>query len=256
LNVGGGVVRCAHGRFPVPAPATVELLAGAPVYSSGIEAELVTPTGAALVAALVKRFTAFPEMVIEKAGYGAGTQDFPAHANVLRIVVGESRVARPAVREEKVAVLETNLDDMNPQIFGYLMELLFEAGALEVFTTPVQMKKNRPGALLSVLSRPDDADRLAEIVLRETTTLGIRRREETRQVLARTLKTVSTRFGDVRVKVASWNGTVTGCAPEYEDCRRIAQRDRVPLKRVIEEAAEQCLKLEAGSRDAKSQAPE
>jgi pyridinium-3,5-bisthiocarboxylic acid mononucleotide nickel chelatase len=242
LNLGAGTVACAHGRFPVPAPATVELLKGAPVYSSGLEAELVTPTGAAIVATLAKRFSAFPPMTIRAAGYGAGTLDFQGHANVLRIVLGDADSALAAKTCETVTVLEANLDDLNPQVFGYLMERLFEAGALDVFSTPVQMKKNRPGTLLSVLSRPENAAQLAQIIFTETTTLGVRRRDEIRQVLSRRFETVTTRFGDIRMKVASLNGVETGYAPEYEDCRRMAVAQRVPLKRVMEEAAAEYLR--------------
>jgi uncharacterized protein (TIGR00299 family) protein len=242
LNVGGGTVECAHGTFPVPAPATVELLKGAPVYSSGIQAELVTPTGAAIVATLVNRFSSFPEIKIDKTGYGAGTRDFPGHANVLRITIGGALPQLAAkTSQETISVLEANLDDLNPQVFGYVMDRLLEAGALDVFGIPVQMKKNRPGTLLTILAKPEDADQLAQIVFSETTTLGVRRREEKRQVLARRWQNVSTRFGDVRIKIASLNGTVTSYAPEYEDCRRIAVEHRVPLKAVMQEAMQQYL---------------
>jgi uncharacterized protein (TIGR00299 family) protein len=242
LNVGGGTIECAHGTFPVPAPATVELLKGAPVYSSGLQAELVTPTGAAIVAMLAKRFSAFPELKIEKTGYGAGTRDFPGHANVLRITIGEALPQLASkTSQETISVLEANLDDLNPQVFGYVMDRLLEAGALDVFGMPVQMKKNRPGTLLTILAKPADADQLAQIVFSETTTLGVRRREEKRQVLARRWQNVSTRFGEVRIKIASLNGTVTTYAPEYEDCRRIAVEHRVPLKSVMQEAVQQYL---------------
>jgi pyridinium-3,5-bisthiocarboxylic acid mononucleotide nickel chelatase len=242
LNVGGGTVECVHGTFPVPAPATVELLKGAPVYSSGLQAELVTPTGAAIVATLTKRFSPFPEMKIEKTGYGAGTRDFPGHANVLRITIGEALPQLAGkTAHQTVTLLEANLDDLNPQVFGYVMDRLLEAGALDVFATPVQMKKNRPGTLLTILAKPEDAAKLAEIVFAETTTLGVRRREESRQVLARKWSTVSTHFGDVRIKIASLNGAVTSYAPEYEDCRRLAAEHRVPLKIVMQEAIQQYL---------------
>jgi pyridinium-3,5-bisthiocarboxylic acid mononucleotide nickel chelatase len=242
LNMGGGTVACAHGTFPVPVPATVELLKGAPVYSSGLQAELVTPTGAAIVRTLATRFAPFPEMKIEKAGYGAGTRDFPAHANVLRITIGEAASKLAAnTSQEIISVLEANLDDLNPQVFGYVMDRLLEAGALDVFGTPVQMKKNRPGNFLTVLAKPDDADKLTQIIFAETTTLGVRRREEKRQVLARKWQTVPTRFGEVRIKIASLNGTVTSYAPEYEDCRRIAAEHRVPLKLVMQEAVREYL---------------
>jgi uncharacterized protein (TIGR00299 family) protein len=245
LNVGGGTVTCAHGTFPVPAPATVELLKGVPVFSSGLQAELVTPTGAAIVQTLAKRFTSFSEMTIERAGYGAGTRDFRGHANVLRITVGEaaSTLATNTLHET-VSVLEANLDDLNPQVFGYVMDRLLEAGALDVFAIPVQMKKNRPGTLLSVLGKPEDADKLEQIIFAETTTLGVRRRTENRHVLARKWQTVSTRFGDVRIKIANLNGTVSNYAPEYEDCRRIAAEHRVPLKLVMQEAVQEYLQSE------------
>ncbi len=246
LNVGGGTVTCAHGTFPVPAPATVELLQGAPVFSSGLEAELVTPTGAAIVATLVRRFSAFPAITIDNTGYGAGLRDFPGHANVLRITLGEivsEGIAAEGARathisQETIAVLEANLDDLNPQVFGYVMDRLLDAGALDVFGTPVQMKKNRPGTLLTVLAKRADAEKLTEIVFAETTTLGVRRRDENRQVLARTWVSVSTRYGDVRIKIASLNGTIASYAPEYEDCRRIAAERRVPLKVVMQEAVQ------------------
>jgi pyridinium-3,5-bisthiocarboxylic acid mononucleotide nickel chelatase len=246
LNLGGGTVKCAHGTFPVPAPATVELLKDVPVYSSGIRAELVTPTGAAIVKTLAHRFSAFPEMKIAQAGYGAGSRDFPGHPNVVRLVVGESisdSLSRKTARET-ITVLEANLDDLNPQVFGYVMDRLLVEGALDVFTMPVQMKKNRPGALLTVLCKPEDAGKLTQLVFSETTTLGVRRRDETRQALARRWEQVHTPWGEVRIKIASMNGTVTNYAPEYEDCRKIAASHRVPLKKVMQEAARLYLKEE------------
>jgi len=238
LNVGGGTVKCAHGNFPVPAPATVELLKDAPVYSSGVQAELVTPTGAAIAKTLVRRFGSFPEMKIEKSGYGAGSRDFPGHPNVMRLVVGEAASTLAAkTSSEMITVLEANLDDLNPQVFGYVMDRLLEEGALDAFGMPVQMKKNRPGTLLTVLCKPEDASKLTQLIFTETTTLGVRRREEVRQALARRWENVRTPWGEVRMKIASMNGTVTNYAPEYEDCRRIAAEHHVPLKTVIQEAA-------------------
>jgi len=234
LNLGGGTVTCAHGTFPVPAPATVELLKGAPVYSSGVQAELVTPTGAAIVKVLACRFAAFPSMTIEKSGYGAGARDFPGHANVLRLTTGEA--ATKATAAETVTVLEANLDDLNPQVFGYVLDRLFEAGALDAFAVPIQMKKNRPGTLLTVLCDAEPAPKLTDIIFHETTTLGVRRREDSRQCLARRWETVRTPWGDIRIKIASMNGTVTNFSPEYEDCRKIASANRVPLKTVMQEA--------------------
>ena len=238
LNVGGGTVECAHGTFPVPAPATVELLKGAPVYSSGVQVELVTPTGAAIVKALAWRFATFPEMKIERSGFGAGSREFPGFPNVVRLTVGEAAslpVAKTA--QEMVTVLEANLDDLNPQVFGYVMDRLLEEGALDAFGMPVQMKKNRPGTLLTVLCKPEDASKLTQLIFTESTTLGVRRRNEVRQTLARRWENVRTPWGEVRIKIASMNGTVTNYAPEYEDCRRIAAEHHVPLKTVMQEAA-------------------
>ena len=240
LNVGGGTVKCAHGTFPVPVPATVELLQGAPVYSSGLQSELVTPTGAAIVKTLASRFAAFPGMKVEKSGYGAGTRDFPGHPNVLRLTIGESVSHALAAKtaSETIAVLEANLDDLNPQVFGYVMDRLLEEGALDAFGLPAQMKKNRPGMLLTVLCKPEDASKLTNLIFLETTTLGVRRRDEMRQTLARRWENVRTPWGEVRIKIASMNGTVTNYAPEYEDCRRIAAEHHVPLKTVMGEAVE------------------
>ncbi len=237
LNVGGGSVKCAHGTFPVPAPATVELLKDAPVYSSGVQAELVTPTGAAIVKTLARRFAAFPEMKIERSGYGAGSREFPGHPNVVRLTLGEAPSTLAAkTASETVTVLEANLDDLNPQVFGYVMDRLLAEGALDAFGMPVQMKKNRPGMLLTVLCKPEDASKLTQLIFTETTTLGVRRRDEMRQTLARRWENVRTQWGEVRIKIASMNGTVTNYAPEYEDCRRIATEHHVPLKTVIQEA--------------------
>jgi pyridinium-3,5-bisthiocarboxylic acid mononucleotide nickel chelatase len=237
LNVGGGTVRCAHGTFPVPAPATLELLKDAPVYSSGVQLELVTPTGAAIVRTLVKRFDAFPQMKIEKTGYGAGSRDIERNPNVVRLVIGEAATALHKVHSETITVLEANLDDLNPQVFGYVMDRLLEEGALDVFGVPVQMKKSRPGALLTVLCKPEAASNLTQLIFAETTTLGVRRRDEFRETLARRWENVRTQWGEVRIKIASMNGTVTNYAPEYEDCRRIAVEHHVPLKTVLQEAA-------------------
>jgi len=217
-------------------------LKDAPVYSSEIQAELVTPTGAAIVKTLARRFASFPEMKIEKSGYGAGSRDFPGHPNVVRLTIGEAISTLAAkTASDTVTVLEANLDDLNPQVFGYVMDRLFEEGALDAFGMPVQMKKNRPGTLLTVLCQPEDASKLTRLIFTETTTLGVRRRQEARQTLARRWENVRTEWGDVRIKIASMNGMVTNYAPEYEDCRRIASEHRVPLKTVMQEASRQYL---------------
>jgi pyridinium-3,5-bisthiocarboxylic acid mononucleotide nickel chelatase len=248
LNVGGGTVQCAHGTFPVPAPATLELLKGAPLYSSGLNFELVTPTGAAIVKTLATRFGSFPNLKVEKIGYGAGTRDFPGHANVARLTVGEWQSAE-GVSHEMITILEANVDDLNPQVFGYVADRLLEQGALDTFGIPVQMKKGRPGMLLTVLCRPEDSAKLTHLIFSETTTLGVRRRDEEREVLQRTWQTVQTPWGDVRIKIASMNGSVTNYAPEYEDCREIAAKNDIPLKTVMQEAVQEYLRVLAGNAE-------
>ena len=239
LNVGGGTVKCIHGTLPVPAPATVEVLHGAPVYSSGLNVELVTPTGAAIVKTLAARFASFPEMTIEKSGYGAGTRDFQGQPNVVRLTVGESGPALASkTSQDFITILEANLDDLSPQVFGYALERLLEEGALDAFGTPVQMKKNRPGIVLTALCRDEDADRLTQLIFSETSTLGVRMRRESRRILNRKWVAATTQWGDVRLKIASMNGTVTNYAPEYEDCRKIASQHHVPLRSVMQQAVQ------------------
>jgi pyridinium-3,5-bisthiocarboxylic acid mononucleotide nickel chelatase len=253
LNIGGGTVKCAHGTLPVPAPATLKLLKDATVYSSGPQVELVTPTGAAIVKTLCSRFTAFPAMKIDKAGYGAGTREFQDHPNLLRLTIGESAAKTTltdgmstahGASNERIAVLEANLDDLSPQVLAYTMERLLAEGALDVFSVPVQMKKSRPGALLTVLAKVEDADRLTKTIFSETTTLGVRRREELRQTLSRRWETVDTTWGKVRIKIANMNGSVSHYAPEYEDCRTLAETQHIPLRTVMQEAIQQYLRGE------------
>jgi uncharacterized protein (TIGR00299 family) protein len=241
LNVGSGTVKCAHGVMPVPAPATLELLKGVPVYTGEIQKELVTPTGAAIVRTLAREFRAMPPMKTQKVGYGAGTRDFPHHSNVLRLVVGESTESVPIHAGEgsvsqEVIVLEANLDDLNPQIIGYTTERLLTQGALDVFTTAVQMKKGRPGTLVTVLCKAEDEAKLRDILFHESSTLGVRSRREQRQILARRHESVATPWGGVRIKIGSVNGTEFQAAPEYEDCRSIAAEQNIPLKTVMQEA--------------------
>jgi uncharacterized protein (TIGR00299 family) protein len=251
LNVGGGTVECAHGTFPIPAPATLELLKNAPVYSGEIQKELVTPTGAAIVHVLASRYGRFPRMKTEKIAYGAGTRNFKNYPNVVRLSLGEAALAEeeqlPAGTDE-IAILEANVDDMTPQVFGYVMERALAAGALDVFSTAVQMKKNRPGMLLTVLCRTEDSRALTQLIFAETTTLGVRMRQEKRATLARRHVTIPTKWGDIRMKVANTNGSasVTNYAPEYEDCRRIAEQQHVPLKTVMQEAIKVYLERENG----------
>ena len=235
LNVGGGTVQAAHGTLPVPAPATAELLRSIPVYSSGIEAELVTPTGAALVSTLAARFGPLPPMSIESIGYGAGAHDFPGHPNLARLMVGE-KAERPSpsdVSDETVAVIQANVDDMSPQLYAYFMEQALALGALDVSCSPAQMKKNRPGLELTVLCAPEHAERLAQVVFEQTTTLGLRIQEARRMILERETVSVETPYGAIRMKIARRKGRVMNVAPEYEDCQRLAREKSVPLKEVM-----------------------
>jgi pyridinium-3,5-bisthiocarboxylic acid mononucleotide nickel chelatase len=237
LNVGGGTVTCSHGTMPVPAPATLELLKDAPIYSGEIHKELVTPTGAAIVKVLASTFGPRPVMKAETIGYGAGARDFDHHPNVLRISIGElaTTSVNAEAHEEQIAILEANLDDLNPQLIGYIVDQAFAEGALDAFTTPVQMKKNRPGTVLTILAPLQREEHLRALLFRESSTLGVRVRHETRYALPRRYESVSTRWGEVRMKVAGVNG-VSQYAPEYEDCRRIAAEQHVPLKHVMQEA--------------------
>jgi uncharacterized protein (TIGR00299 family) protein len=247
LNVGGGTVVCAHGTFPIPAPATLELLKKAPVYSGEILKELVTPTGAAIVSVLASRFSQFPAMKAEKIAYGAGTRNFKNHPNVVRLTIGETvmRQESPFPMEE-ITVLEANIDDMSPQVFGYVMEQTLASGALDAFGIPVQMKKSRPGMLLTVLCRTEDSQHLTKLILSETTTLGVRMRRETRAALTRRHMSVRTKWGEVRMKLANLNGSISNYAPEYEDCSRIAKEQKVPLKTVMQEAIKVYLEVTNG----------
>ncbi len=238
VNVGGGFVRCEHGILPVPAPATLSLMKGKPIYSSGIEKELLTPTGAAVLTTLGSKFGEMPPMEVEKIGYGAGRDDLP-HPNLLRLMIGSSLEESG---RERVNVIETNIDDMNPQLFDHIIERLLKMGALDIFLIPVMMKKNRPGILLTVISPLDKRDIITEFLLRETTTLGMRWREEERVRADREVLTLNTPHGKIRFKIAYWKGEKVNLAPEYEDCKRIAIKQGIPLKDIIEEAKKTAMK--------------
>jgi uncharacterized protein (TIGR00299 family) protein len=236
LNIGTGTVKTAHGVLPVPAPATAALLKGAPVYSSGEGGEMVTPTGAAIVATQASQYGALPPMSVTTIGYGAGSRDPKGYPNVLRVMLGEAAAIGSGIAEPAVTVLEANLDDMSPEVGGYFMEQALKAGALDVFYTPVQMKKNRPGVLLTVVCPLDKANDLIELVFAQTTTIGLRSYQAQRRVLKRSLVTVDSPLGPIRVKVAELNGRMLNAAPEYEDCQRLASDKGVPLKQVLAEA--------------------
>jgi uncharacterized protein (TIGR00299 family) protein len=228
INVGKGFVKCEHGTFPVPAPATAELLKSIPVYSYGEKAELATPTGAAIISAWATQFNELPEMQIEQTGYGAGSKILKSHPNLLRVFLGTSSEEFAS----STTIIETTLDDMNPQNYGYLMDTLFREGALEVFYTNVQMKKNRPGILVTVICKEEKAGSIIEHLFKETTTIGIRCRTDRRYELQREIKKIKTKYGTIRLKLSFLNGKVTQVSAEYDDCLRAAKRYRVPLKEV------------------------
>ena len=232
-----------------------KLLKNAPVYSGEIQKELVTPTGAAIVSVLASRFGNFPRIKPLKTGYGAGSRNFKNVPNVVRLTIGETLPTETdavpgtsihGAATEEITILEANVDDMSPQVFGYVMERAFAQGALDVFGSAVQMKKNRPGTLLTVLCRPGDAQALTKMIFAETTSLGIRMRQETRATLTRRHVSVQTKWGDVRMKLANLNGSISNYAPEYEDCRRIAEQQQVPLKAVMQEAIKMYLEQTNG----------
>ena len=232
LHVGSGFVQMEHGRFPVPPPAVADLLKGVPFYSTDINGELLTPTGAAIITTVSEQYGPMPSMRCDSIGYGAGTREYESFPNALRVFVGDSEPAESQI--EKLLMIETNIDDLSPQVLGHVMDRAFELGALDCYFTSVQMKKNRPGVLLSILSNPDSKRELMELVLSETTTLGVRTYEVERRALERSVVRVETQYGPIDVKVARLNGHVVNEMPEFEQCRRIARESGVPLKRVEE----------------------
>jgi uncharacterized protein (TIGR00299 family) protein len=248
LNVGSGTVVCQHGTLPVPAPATLALLGDAPVYSAGEPMERVTPTGAALLRMLDVQYATLPAMRILKTGYGAGGRETKGQPNLLRLLVGEEEAAG-IIAAEPIAVIETVIDDCNPQLLSYVSELLLAAGAWDVYRASVQMKKGRAGMQVTVLCRPDLVPALQDLLFRETTTIGLRWRLENKVALAREFVEVKTSLGKVRIKIARFNsGKIANAAPEYEDCRKIAAEHSLPLKQVMEEAMQAYAKIHKGER--------
>jgi uncharacterized protein (TIGR00299 family) protein len=238
LHVGSGTIQMAHGRFPVPPPAVAELLKGVPFYSTDIEGELLTPTGAAIITTVCKEFGPIPQLITNATGYGAGTRQYKDFPNVLRVLVGETKTDTAA--DERLCMIETNIDDVSPQVLGHVMDRAFELGALDCYFTPVQMKKNRPGVLLSILCAPDRKEQLTELLFKETTTLGVRSYEVERRALRRSSKRVETQYGPIDVKVAHLNGHVVNEMPEFEQVRAAATKAGVPLK-IVEEAVRAAL---------------
>jgi uncharacterized protein (TIGR00299 family) protein len=234
IPVGTGFVECDHGTLPLPAPASLELLKGIPIYASSMEKEIVTPTGIAILKNVAKSFGVIPEMRIQRIGYGAGSREMKI-PNLLRVWIGDSE-KNQEYEEDEVILIETNIDDMNPEYFGYTSEKLFERGALDVFMTPIFMKKNRPGTLLSVLISPDTLDEMLSTIFAETTSLGIRIHRLEREKLPREIITVDTPFGCVRVKVSRVGHEIKNISPEYEDCKEIAAKQGIPLRKVYEVA--------------------
>jgi uncharacterized protein (TIGR00299 family) protein len=263
ISLGSGFTRCSHGVMPVPVPGALELLLGVPVRQTSIRKELVTPTGAAIITTLAKGFGAMPQMTIDKIGYGAGSRDLEEQPNLLRVIIGEKKKdsplsplpqppCPPLVRgigaepvpiiregcydEDKIIVLETNIDDMSSEIYGYLMEKLFPLGALDVFFTPIFMKKNRPATMLNVLVERQNLKNIIDFIIAETTTFGVRFYEVERQKLQREFMTVKTQYGDIRVKMGKVGDKVIKVVPEYEDCKKLAEANDVPVRKVYESA--------------------
>jgi uncharacterized protein (TIGR00299 family) protein len=245
LHVGSGTVEMSHGRFPVPPPAVTELLKGVPFYSTELKGELLTPTGAAIITSVCDEYGPIPRMTIAQAGYGAGTRDYDKFPNVLRVLLGESGPTTGT--DERLLMIETNIDDVTPQIVGHVMDRVFELGALDCYFTPVQMKKNRPGVLLSILCDAHEKEAVMELLFTETTTLGVRSYEVDRRALERNIVSVETRYGPIDVKVAHLNGRIVNEMPEFEQCRLAARKASVPLK-VIEEAVRFALALQNRKR--------
>jgi len=239
LPLGKGFVKCSHGILPLPAPATLELLKEVPVYGSDIEAELVTPTGAAIISSLAENFGQMPPMKIEHIGYGAGQRDLTI-PNLLRVSIG---VIRKAYEEDVVSLIQTNIDDMNPELYEHIVDRLFHEGALDVFLTPIQMKRTRPATMLSVIADEEKMEKMLEIIFDETTTLGIRISKIKRRKLNRENRKVSTKYGKIEVKIGKHDGVVKNISPSYEECRKIATHLKIPLKKVYQEAKQAAFDL-------------
>ena len=239
LPLGKGLVKCAHGILPLPAPATLELLKNIPTYSGGMESEMVTPTGAAIISTLTKDFGERPLMKIEKIGYGAGEREFSI-PNLLRVSIGEKilrdRDLMDGYVHDEALLIETNIDDMNPEFYDYIMDKLFSQGALDVFLTPIQMKKNRPAQMLSIIVYEQNLKEILEVLFSESTTLGVRIKEVKRLKLTQANFIAETKYGKIKVKVGVFKEDIKTIAPEYQDCHKIAQQYQVPLKEIYEEA--------------------
>ena len=250
IHVGSGFAKMAHGKFPIPAPAVAELLQNVPIYSTEIEGELITPTAAAIISTVCDDFGNLPEMIVEKTSYGAGTRDYDGFPNVLRLMVGKisnaktprrkdaeetftkTEYQKPKSKSQTLLLIETNLDDVSPEILGFVMEKAFEMGALDCWFTSIQMKKNRPATLVSILCQESDKDKFIALLVRETTTLGVRVREIERICLMREISTIHTKFGEIPVKIARFGDDIVNIKPEFETLKKIAKREDLPLRDV------------------------
>ena len=239
LNVGEGFVECAHGYLPVPAPATLKLLKGIPTFSSGIKRELTTPTGAAMIGFYADQFGSLPAMKIIDDGYGAGDHIIPTMPNMLRVILG----AVDEESDEDLVLIETNIDDMNPELYEAAMDSLFKAGALDVYLSPIIMKKSRPASKISVLSTERSRDIMTQVLLQETSSFGVRYYKVARTVLEREIKTVKTSYGPIKIKIGKLNGRTLQASPEYEDCKKISKLKKVPVKNIYDEAYSLAKKL-------------
>jgi hypothetical protein len=239
LPLGKGFLKCSHGTLPVPAPATLELLKGVPVYGSNIEAELVTPTGAAIITTLAENFGQMPPMKIDNIGYGAGQRDLPI-PNLLRVWLG---ILKDAYQQDVVSLIQTNIDDMNPEFYEHIADRLFSEGALDVFLTPIQMKRTRPATMLSVITDEEKTEKMLELIFDETTTLGVRISEIKRRKLNREKRKILTKYGKIEVKIGKLDGLVKNVSPSYEECRKIATRLNIPLKKVYQEVKQTAFDL-------------
>jgi pyridinium-3,5-bisthiocarboxylic acid mononucleotide nickel chelatase len=241
IHVGNGFAKMAHGKFPIPPPAVAELLTGIPIYSTEIVGELCTPTGAAIISTLCESYGEISDLNFEKIGYGAGTRDYENFPNAIRLMIGQTSDSRLKTQDSRLILLETNLDDISPQILGFVMDKAFEIGALDCWFTPIQMKKNRPATMVSILCEPKNREKLTELLYVETTTLGIRVREVERMCLEREIVKVQTQFGEIDVKIGLFDGKQVNAMPEFEQLKRIAVEQNVPLKEV-RKAVEENLK--------------
>jgi uncharacterized protein (TIGR00299 family) protein len=247
INVGSGFIQMEHGKYPVPPPAVAELLADVPVYSNEIAGELTTPTGAAIISTICEKYGTMPDMKLGKTAYGAGSRTYEGFPNVLRLLLGETRTENVDPPVEDLVLIETNLDDLSPQVFGFVMERAFEAGALDCWFTPIQMKKNRPAVMVSILCSVEKRAGLSELLYSETTTLGLRVRSVQRECLPREMITVRTRFGDVDVKVARHRGRVSNAMPEYDQVRRLALQNNISFRTVHDEVLSELRRLSRAS---------